>query len=86
MGEEKPSVPWVLEDYETSQVGMIPSEQKLKFLKQRKHGKQTDKQIVCFVKLPPTWQIISPNKKDQTDQVANCQVAKPTIMDYRDYR
>ena len=22
MGEEKPSVPWVLEDYETSQVGI----------------------------------------------------------------
>ena len=28
MGEEKPSVPWVLEDYETSQVGKILVEQK----------------------------------------------------------
>ena len=28
MGEEKPSVPWVLEDYETSQVGKISIEHK----------------------------------------------------------
>ena len=44
MGEEKPSVPWVLEDYETSQVGMIPSEQKLKSVlkKVRIKNKQTN--------------------------------------------
>ena len=35
----------------------------------------------------PLYKLYPPNKKrDQTDQLPNCQVAKPTIMDYRDYR
>ena len=57
MGEEKPSVPWVLEDYETSQVGKIPIKQKRDNFQNK--TKRNDSQltfvtnIVCFVKVPP---------------------------------